>query len=106
MTTSIAPSPSTGSDAGNLPLTVLFSFLSRADSTPLDLRSRADGHVLDRDGTVVADPASDPSDNALEPDPNLNFEKWGEYWRKVHGVRFLHADEATDRKAIDLLLPA
>lgn len=72
------------------PLTVLFSFLSRADSTPPDQRSRADGHAVDAD--------------AFEPDPNLSFERWGEYWRKVHGVRFLHPDAPADRPTIERLL--
>lgn len=38
----------------------------------------------------------DPSANAFEGNPNLNFEHWGEYWRKVHGVRFIHVEEADD----------
>lgn len=97
-----APVPSV--EAGSPPLTVVFSFLSRADSTPLDQRSRADGHIFDADGKVIIDPATDPSANAFEPNPNLNLEKWGEYWRKVHGVRFLHPDEAADRLTIDRLL--
>jgi EthD domain len=96
--------PSTETSAGSPPLTVLFSFLSRADSTSLDRRSRADGHVLDVDGKVIADPATNSAANAFEPDSNLNYEKWGEYWRKVHGVRFLHPDEAGDQKTIDRLL--
>lgn len=104
MTTSSTPSPSTGTDVGAPPLTVLFSFLSRADATPLDQRSRADGHLLDRDGRVIAHPDADPAVSAFEPDQNLNFEKWGEYWRKVHGVRFLHPDEAEEQKTIDRLL--
>ena len=94
-------SPSPAPDVGTAPLTVLFSFLSRADPTPLDQRSRASGHIFDKDGKVISDPAADPSANAFEPNPNLNFEHWGDYWRKVHGVRFLHPDEADDQKAID-----
>lgn len=85
------------------PLTVIFSFLSRADSTPLDQRRRAEGHMLDAEGQVIDDPAADPTANAFESDPNLNFEKWGEYWRKVHGVRFVHAEEADDRSLERLL---
>jgi hypothetical protein len=85
------------------PLTVIFSFLSRADSTPLDQRRRAEGHILDAEGRVIADPAADPNANAFESNPNLNFEKWGEYWRKVHGVRFVHVEEADDR-SLDRLL--
>ncbi len=91
---------STGTDTFGAPLTVLFSFLSRADSTSLDRRSRADGHGLDRDGNVIADPAV----NAFASDPNLNFEGWGDYWRKVHGVRFLHPETAMDRQNIERLL--
>ncbi|WP_266064058.1 EthD domain-containing protein [Brucella intermedia] len=95
---------STEADVSAAPLTVLFSFLSRADSTPLEQRSRANGHIVDEDGNPLADPTVDPSANAFAPDPNINFEQWGEYWRKVHGVRFLHPDEADDQKIIDLLL--
>ncbi|MFC4276620.1 EthD domain-containing protein [Achromobacter aloeverae] len=88
---------------GDRPLTVLFSLLSRADNTPLTERRRADGHVLDHAGNVIADPAADAADNAFEGNPNLNFEHWGEYWRKVHGVRFVHA-EAPDDRSLDRLL--
>jgi hypothetical protein len=84
--------------------TVLFSFLSRADVTPLDQRSRADGFVLDTAGAVVADPAVAPAGLALEADPNLAFEHWGAYWRKVHGVRFVQAEGADDEAALRKLL--
>lgn len=92
--------PEPGSDR---PLTVLCSLLSRADNTPLAERRRADGHVLDHAGNVLADPAADASANAFEGNPNLNFEHWGEYWRKVHGVRFIHAEEPDDRSLERLL---
>ncbi|WP_436595874.1 EthD domain-containing protein [Pseudomonas aeruginosa] len=104
MTIANASSSSTGANVGTAPLTVLFSFLSRADSTPLDQRSRAAGHIVGLDGKPLVDPAADPTANAFAPDPNISFEQWGEYWRKVHGVRFLHPDEVDDRKTIDLLL--
>jgi hypothetical protein len=86
--------PRPGSDE---PLIVLCSFLSRADNSPLQERRRGDGHVLDAQGQVIADPAADSAANAFEGNPNLNFEKWGEYWRKVHGVRFTYAEEPDDR---------
>jgi len=92
--------PQPGSDR---PLTVLCSLLSRADNTPLTERRRADGHLLDRAGQVIADPAANATANAFEDNPNLNFEHWGEYWRKVHGVRFIHADEPDDH-SLDRLL--
>jgi hypothetical protein len=92
--------PEPGSDR---PLTVLCSLLSRADNTPLAERRRADGHVLDHAGQVIADPAADAAANAFESNPNLNFEHWGEYWRKVHGVRFIHAEEPDDRSLERLL---
>lgn len=88
---------------GDQPLTVLCSLLSRADNTPLNERRRADGHVLDRAGMVIADPAADAAANAFEGNPNINFEHWGEYWRKVHGVRFIHAEEPDDRSLERLL---
>ena len=48
-----------------------------------------------------------PSSDCPEPNPNLNFEHWGDYWRKVHGIRFLHSDEADDRpQLVDILLEA
>lgn len=87
----------------NAPLTVLFSLLSRSDSTALNERSRAEGFGLDHQGNVIEDPALDPTANALEPTPNLNFEHWGEYWRKVHGPRFVHVEESDD-KSLERLL--
>ncbi|MBD2796367.1 hypothetical protein ID856_07420 [Xenorhabdus sp. 18] len=85
-------------------LTVLCSFLSRADGTPLSERSRADGHVLDHNGNVIADLSDNPSDNAFEGEPNINFEHWGEYWRKVHGVRFIHSETDMDASALEKLI--
>lgn len=85
------------------PLTVLCSLLSRADNTPLTERRRADGHMLAHAGNVIVDPAADAGANAFEGNPNLNFEHWGEYWRKVHGVRFIHAEEPDDRSLERLL---
>lgn len=89
--------------ATELPRTVIFSFLSRADATPLAHRRRGEGHMLDVAGNVLADPAADPAANAFESDPNINFEKWSEYWRKVHGVRFVHAEDDDDRSLERLL---
>ncbi|MBD1552476.1 EthD domain-containing protein [Pseudomonas typographi] len=92
--------PRPGSDQ---PLTVLCSLLSRADNTPLHERRRANNHLLTAAGRVIADPAADAAANAFESNSNLNFEHWGEYWRKVHGVRFIHAEEPDDRSLERLL---
>lgn len=78
------------------PLIVLTGFLARSDSSPLSQRGRDPNNLVDRQGKPIADPAADPTANALESDPNLLWEKWDEYWRKVHGVRFTYADEKSD----------
>lgn len=85
--------PHPGSDK---PLIVVFSLLSRADNTPLTERHRADDHILDHNGKSLIDPAADAVKNVFEGNPNINFEHWGEYWRKVHGVRFTYAENSDD----------
>lgn len=77
------------SSAGSQPLTVLCTLLSRADNTPLNQRRKGPLQMLDLYGEVLGDPAN--TANAFETQPNLNFEKWTEYWRKTHGPRFTHA---------------
>ncbi|WP_116140654.1 EthD domain-containing protein [Trinickia diaoshuihuensis] len=71
------------------PLTVLCTLLSRADGTPLNERRRDPNLLLDTKGELLKDPAAAP--NAFENDANISFEKWTEYWRKVHGPRFIYA---------------
>ncbi|WP_321956359.1 EthD domain-containing protein [Paraburkholderia bannensis] len=78
------------------PLTVLFSLLSRADNSPLETRRVGDGHALNVFGSLMADPDYDPSSVGFDSDANVSFEHWGEYWRKVHGVRFTHVEEPDD----------
>jgi hypothetical protein len=82
---------------------VLFSLLSRADNSPLRERRLGEGHTLDDEGKPILDPANSPATNGFESNPNLHFEHWGEYWRKVHGVRFTHAEESDD-KSLERLL--
>lgn len=85
------------------PLTVLFSLLSRADTTPVDVRRLGDGYTLDKFGNPLRDPATDASEVGFESDSNLSFEHWGDYWRKVHGVRFTHVEEDDDTSLERLL---
>ena len=58
------------------PLIVTPTFVSRVDDTPAAERPYNEGSARSRDG------------RALEPDCNLAFEHWDEYWRKVHGPKF------------------
>lgn len=71
------------------PLTVICSLLSRADNSPLGERRRDPNLLLDARGELIKDPAAETS--AFESNPNVAFEKWTEYWRKVHGPRFIYA---------------
>lgn len=60
----------------------------RADNTPMsDLRIRAAGNLIDTEGNPIPEPDKTPEKIALEADPNLAFEHYGEYWRKIHGPR-------------------
>jgi EthD domain-containing protein len=84
------------------PLIAMTGFLARADSSPLSQRGRDPDNLLDRNGKPISDPAADPTANALESDPNIAWEKWDEYWRKVHGVRFTFAEDRSDT-SLDVL---
>ncbi|SEJ90397.1 EthD domain-containing protein [Sphingobium sp. AP50] len=90
-------------EASDRPSTVIFSFLSRADSVPLSERRRGEGHILDEGGRPVDDPTAQPEANIFGRDPNTSFEQWAEYWRKVHGVRFTHAEDPEDNSLDHLL---
>jgi len=70
------------------PLIVTPTFVSRVDDTPLGERPKDPGSSTGKDGEEVRDPARDPQALALEANPNLAFEHWDEYWRKVHGPKF------------------
>lgn len=85
------------------PLIVLPVFLSRADSTAQRDRPRDSENVVDNNGNPIPEPADDPSALAFESDPNLAYEKWDEYWRKVHGMRFTFEEGPQDRSMSVLL---
>ena len=70
------------------PLIVTPTFVSRVDNTARDARPQDEGSSRDRHGDEVENPDKRPHDLAIEPDPNLSFEHWDEYWRKVHGPKF------------------
>jgi hypothetical protein len=70
------------------PLIVTPTFVSRVDDTPHRDRPHDAGSSRGRDGQEVENPSRNAADLALEPDRNLAFEHWDEYWRKVHGPKF------------------
>ncbi len=70
------------------PLIVTGTFVSRVDDTPRSERPQDQGSSKDRHGREVRHPDRRPDALALEPDPDLAFEHWDEYWRKVHGPKF------------------
>ncbi|OQS12162.1 hypothetical protein B0T37_05965 [Chromobacterium violaceum] len=78
------------------PLIVLCTLLARADNSPLSERRRDPGFLIDRDGQSIQDPAGHDQRPAFDSPVNVSFEKWGEYWRKVHGPRFLYAQKPQD----------
>ncbi|NYD92086.1 EthD domain-containing protein [Sphingomonas melonis] len=70
------------------PLIVTPTFVSRVDATPRGDRPQDAGSAKSRHGHEVHLPDWRPHALAIEGDPNLAFEHWDEYWRKVHGPKF------------------
>jgi hypothetical protein len=74
--------------ASSAPLIVTPTFVSRVDDTPRGQRPQDPGASKSRHGHEVHFPNWRAHALALEGDPNLAFEHWDEYWRKVHGPKF------------------
>ena len=70
------------------PLIVTGTFVSRVDDTARSERPSDAGSSTSKHGHAVHFPNWRPGALALEGDPNLAFEHWDEYWRKVHGPKF------------------
>jgi len=70
------------------PLIVTPTFVSRVDDTARGERPQDAGASKSRHGHEVHFPDWRPHALALEGEPNLAFEHWDEYWRKVHGPKF------------------
>ncbi|QJE01002.1 hypothetical protein HH212_13970 [Massilia forsythiae] len=75
-------------EAGDAPLIVTPTFVSRVDDTARGERPQDAGSSKSRHGHEVHFPNWRPHALALEGDPNLAYEHWDEYWRKVHGPKF------------------
>lgn len=74
--------------ATSQPLIVTPTFVSRVDRTANSERPRDAKASRSKDGTPVSQPDRTPEALAIEPEPNLAFEHWDEYWRKIHGPKF------------------
>lgn len=82
------------------PLIVTPTFLTRADSTPRAERPMDPGSTRGQHGEAVENPDAEPAEIALEADPNLSYERWDEYWRKVHGPKFAYEEPGTDNEPV------
>lgn len=82
------------------PLIVTPTFLTRADRTPRAERPLDPGSTRGRHGQAIENPDAEPAEIALEADPNLAFEHWDEYWRKVHGPKFAYEEPGTDNEPV------
>ena len=82
------------------PLIVTPTFLTRADDTPRAARTMDPGSTKGRHGQAIENPDAEPAEIALEADPNLAYERWDEYWRKVHGPKFAYEEPGTDNEPV------
>jgi len=82
-----APLGKTHAPSGK-PLIVTPTFVSRVDDTSRGERPQDSGSAKSEHGNEVHFPNWRPHALAIESDPNLAFEHWDEYWRKVHGPKF------------------
>ncbi|HBE67637.1 MAG TPA: hypothetical protein DDW52_05755 [Planctomycetaceae bacterium] len=91
-----ADDPAVYSNRGE-PLYVLPAFLMRPDLTPESERPRDPNNLLDRNGKLIDLKTAKPEDLAFDSNPYHVSEKWNEYWRKIHGMRFTHKDNPDDQ---------
>jgi len=82
------------------PLIVTPTFLTRADDTPRAARTMDPGSTKGLHGQGIENPDAEPAEIALEADPNLAYERWDEYWRKVHGPKFAYEEPGTDNEPV------
>ena len=81
-------------------LIVTPTFVSRVDDTARGERPQDAGASRSRHGHQVHFPNWRPHALALEGDPNLAFEHWDEYWRKVHGPKFAWDEPGSSSAAV------
>jgi len=82
------------------PLIVTPTFVSRVDDTARGERPQDAGASKSRHGHEVHFPNWRAGALALEGDPNLAFEHWDEYWRKVHGPKFAWDEPGSSSESV------
>lgn len=81
------------------PLTVINALVQRADSSPAAAgRAARPRYNVNRAGEGVEEPDTADRTLALSSEPQLEWEAYDEYWRKVHGPKILHAEGPEDRQ--------
>ena len=79
------------------PLLVLTALVVRADTSPQrGLRRARRGYPANRVGEGIADPGVEDRQLALTTEPQLEWEAFDAYWRKVHGPKILHPEGEGD----------
>ena len=94
------PPLGTTRDSTSKPLIVTPTFVSRVDDTARGERPQDAGASRSRHGNEVHFPNWRPHALALEGNPNLAFEHWDEYWRKVHGPKFAWDEPGSSSAAV------
>jgi len=90
-----AGASSAGTPETTQPRIVLPAFVVRCDGTAdvPPYRVTRPGYCVDTNGSQAV-PGGDPI--ALEADPELRWEAFDEYWRKIHGPKIIHVDGEAD----------
>ncbi|MBI5616149.1 MAG: EthD domain-containing protein [Gammaproteobacteria bacterium] len=79
------------------PLIVLNALVLRADSSPPEgVRAARPRYNVNRAGQGIEDAETADRTLALTDRPQLEWEAYDEYWRKVHGPKILHSDGPDD----------
>ncbi|MGE0336774.1 MAG: EthD domain-containing protein [Gammaproteobacteria bacterium] len=81
------------------PLIVLNALVIRADSQPPEGHRRArPRYNVNSAGAGIEDADARDRTLALTDRPQLEWEAFDEYWRKIHGPKILHVDGSDDRQ--------
>jgi hypothetical protein len=80
------------------PLIVLNALIIRAESTPpTGLRVARPRYSVNRAGQGIEEGGVSDRTLALTAQPQLEWEAFDEYWRKIHGPKILHSEGESDR---------